>query len=140
MLPAQSSTNPISRPTVVSANQHYHRELQPMFRPACEHAIRLNRRFGNQIVNQHADVRLIAAKNELIELRSTHCVSRRINSRDHSLRCGFFVSAGSINLPGQKKSRHAARFAMYFESASAKPCHIPRHIRSGEFSRFPIPR
>ena len=49
-------------------------QMQAVLGPAGEHPIRFDRRLGHQIINQHADIRLIATKNKIR-------VARRHNGR-----------------------------------------------------------
>src|SRR5262249_19746828 len=78
-----------------------------MLRSGREHAVRLQTSLGNQVVDQDADVPLVA-----LEFKGTEpvCVARRSDSRDQTLRGGFLIAGSAVDLSGKKQSPHALCF------------------------------
>ena len=80
-----------------------------------EHAIRLEASLGDQVVDEDADVRLVAPQLER-RLASARAM-RRVDPGDESLRRGLFVAGRAVDLPGEKQS---ARPASSRAAASAR--------------------
>src|SRR5205085_4940428 len=64
-------------------------QLQSIFRARCEHPVWLRDAACNQIIDEHADICLIAARTPALFAANK---PRRVDSRKHALRGGFFVS------------------------------------------------
>jgi len=70
-------------------------QQQTMLRPAGEHAIRFPRRFRDQIIHHHADVRQVAADSERIFVQ---CVTRGVQTGDDALPDAIPFGDGVPNL------------------------------------------
>ena len=68
---------------------------QTILRAAGEHAIRLGRAARNQIINQHADIGLVAAR---VPRRFILHAQRGVDARDNALRRSLFVAGGAVDL------------------------------------------
>ena len=78
-------------------------ELQPIFRSAGEHSIWFFGSFGNQIINQNADVCFVSAESE----RSLILAAESgIGTGNEPLRRRFFVSGGPVHLPCKIETLH----------------------------------
>ncbi len=73
-----------------------------MLRPAGEHPVRFGRRLRDQIVAQHADVRLLTTEDDVGTAVAGEV--RRVDAGDEALSRGLFVAAGAVDLPGKKQS------------------------------------
>ena len=79
-------------------------QQQPVFGPAGKHAVRLVDAAGDQIVDHHADVRLVAAEHQrLLTAQTEH----RVRAGKKPLRGRFFVPRGAVDLAGTKEPRYA---------------------------------
>src|SRR5689334_19040665 len=72
-----------------------------------EHPIRLEAALRNQIVDEDANVRLVAPQ---LEAAAGASPMRRVDARDEPLRGCLFVSRSAVDLPGQKEPGRALRF------------------------------
>jgi hypothetical protein len=86
-------------------------QVQAMLRARCEHPIRLETALRDQIVDEDADVRLVAP--QLQRVSRSPRIFRRIGTRDETLRRGLFVALRAVDLSRQEEPRHA----LCFESA-----------------------
>ena len=82
-------------------------QQQAILRPAGEHPVRLVGAAGDQIVDHHADVGLIAAQHQRLFVSDRQ---RRVRPGDESLGGGLFVAGGAVDLAGAKKARHPLGF------------------------------
>ena len=82
-----------------------------------EHAVRFLHALGDQIVDQHAQIRLGAARYPgFLVLRQ----QGRIQARQHALRGRFLVAGGAVDLAGEEQARHGLRFQRGFQAARVK--------------------
>src|SRR5262249_43192960 len=81
-------------------------QQQTKLRAGREHPVRFQAAFGDQIVDEDANVRLVAPELEPVAAASK---ARRVDPRDQTLRRGFFVTGRAVDLPGEKESADALR-------------------------------
>ena len=81
-------------------------EEQAMLGAACEHAIRLGRALGDQIVDEDTDVGFMALDDQ--RWRSPR-LRGGINAGDQTLSGGFLITGGAVDLAGQKEILDLAR-------------------------------
>ena len=99
-----SSTRPtrpasgVRRRSALSGRRH-----QAVLGPAGEHAVRLVDAPGHQVVDHHADVRLVAAAAPAA--RCPRSATRGVDAGDQALRGGLLVAGGAVDLPGQDTAR-----------------------------------
>ena len=72
-------------------------QQQAILGPRGEHAVRLLRAARDEVVNQHADVSLVAAQDERLFLPQSQ---RRIDARHDPLHGGFLIARGAVDLAG----------------------------------------
>ena len=72
-----------------------------------KHAIGFVRRPGDQVIDHHAEVRLIASQHDRLALLQ---LANRVDARQKPLPRRFFVAAGAVYLAGQKKPIHEFGF------------------------------
>ena len=82
-------------------------QLQAELRTAGEHAVRLGHAFGDEVVNEYAQISLIAARHP--RPQTTH-LQPGIDTGKQTLRRGFFVAGGAIDLPGKEQPLDLACF------------------------------
>src|SRR6185503_18076171 len=73
---------------------------QPVFSPRGKHAIRLDSSFGNQIIYQHTDIRLIPSKNYRVLALNSSC---GVDSSHKTLNTSLFVAGCAVDLPCQEE-------------------------------------
>ena len=89
-------------------------QLQPVFGAAGEHPVRLQGAVGNQVVDQHAQVGLVAARRPRgFVLHQT----RGVDPGQQTLRRSFLVAGGAIDLAGEKQSGNRLGFQRGLEPA-----------------------
>ena len=76
-------------------------QLEPKFRPAGKHAVWLGHAFAHQIVNQHTQVGLVAARQPRVAARHLQC---GIGASKQPLRRCFLVARRAVDLPGKEQS------------------------------------
>jgi hypothetical protein len=78
-------------------------QQQPVLGAAGEHAVRFVHAAGHQVVDQHADISLLAAQNQ----RPVAALfQRRIRTGDQALRGGFFVARRAVDLAREVQAVH----------------------------------
>jgi hypothetical protein len=75
-------------------------QQQAVFGPRSKHAVRLGRTFGNQVINQDANVCLIPPENDR---RQVLYLASGIDPRHQTLRPRFLITRSAINLARKKK-------------------------------------
>ena len=75
-------------------------QQQAIFGPAGKHAIRLRRALRDQVVNQHAQIGLVAAREPG---RLVFCPPGRVQAGQQTLRGGLFITRGAIDLAGKEQ-------------------------------------
>ena len=130
-----SPTSPSSRPLrrqaqvgVVLAQQ------QAIFRAAREHPIRLARAARDEIVDQHADVGLVAARPPR---RALLHAQRRIDAGEDALRGGLFVAGRAVDLAREEQAGDELRLQAVLQVARIEVVVLdrvagPRHVRALE--------
>ena len=110
-------------------------QMQPMLGAAGEHAVRLGRRLGDQVVDQHADVRLVAPQDEIGYAAGG--VSGGVDAGDEALGGGLFVAAGAVDLPGEEQAGDLLRLQR--RADLRRPDHVvfDRVAVAAESARFP---
>src|SRR6266545_7912472 len=83
-----------------------------MLRARGEHAIRLEAPARRQIVDEHADVRLVAAEHDGFLSVAESC---RVDPGKQSLRGGLFVARRTVDLAREKQSRDTVRLQAAIE-------------------------
>src|ERR1700730_3954251 len=68
---------------------------------AGEHAVRLGRTAGDEVIHQHADVSLAALRAP--GFAAAGC-ERSIDARQQPLRCGLLVTGGAVDLTGEEQA------------------------------------
>ena len=92
-----------------------------MLGAAGEHAVGLGGGLGDQVVDQDADVGLIAAEDEV---GSAACdVLGGVDAGDEALAGGFFVAAGAVDLAGEEQAARSC-----FVSSVARMLRRPDHV------------
>ena len=82
-------------------------QQQPIFGAAGEHAVGLVDAAGDEIIDQHADVRLIAVEDERLAAGKSE---GRIGAGHESLSGGFLVAGGAVDLTGEVQTGDVLRF------------------------------
>src|SRR5262249_52739789 len=82
-------------------------QQQTVLRTGREHAVGLETTLGDQIIDQDANVGLVASE---AHARQSLRAPPSIHSRDESLSGGFLVTGCSVDLAGEKQPRDALRF------------------------------
>ena len=77
-----------------------------MFRSGCEHPVGFQTALGDQVIDQDADVRVMALKFECLCALRVAC---GIDACHESLRRGFLVARGAVDLSSQKKPANPLR-------------------------------
>src|SRR5829696_2720275 len=80
---------------------------QPVLRARREHPVRLETSFGDQVVDEDADVCLVAPQ---LECRLAARTTRGVDARDHALGRGFLVAGSTVDLSREEQPRDALRF------------------------------
>ena len=76
-------------------------QLQPVFGAAGEHAVGLGHAAGDQVVDQHAEVGLVAPRAPAgLAARQ----ERGVDAGQQPLRRGLFVAGGAVDLPGEEQA------------------------------------
>ena len=76
---------------------------QPMLGPRREHPIGLETSLGDQIVDENADVRLVAPELESARPRASASAECGVDPCDQTLRRGFLVPRRAVDLSGQEQ-------------------------------------
>src|SRR5262245_33256691 len=79
---------------------------QPMLSARREHAVRLEAPARREVVDEHADVRLVPPQGNW---GLTPHPARRVDSCEEALRAGLFIPRGSVDLAREEQSRKAMR-------------------------------
>mgnify|MGYP001851183347 CR=1 FL=1 len=82
-------------------------QRQAVFRARGHHAVGFVRSLRHEVVDEHADIRLIAPQNEG---RQSAQFERRVQPRNQSLRRRLFVAARAVDLPRGVQSFHLLEF------------------------------
>ena len=82
-------------------------QQQPVFGATGEHAVGLGGSLGNEVIDQHAEVRLAARRHPGLQVAGG---ARRIQARQQSLCGGFFVAGGAVDLAGEIEPAEALGF------------------------------
>src|SRR5437016_12325950 len=75
-----------------------------MLRARREHPVRLEAAFGDQVVDENSDVRLIASELEAFAIQHT---MRGVDARDKPLCRGFLVARRPVDLSSEEQSLDA---------------------------------
>ncbi len=82
-------------------------QLEPVFGARSKHPVRLGNAARDQVVDQHADIRLVPA-------RAPACfaghVARRVDAGEDALRSRLLVAGRAVDLPGEEKAGDRLRF------------------------------
>src|SRR3546814_17758520 len=89
-------------------------QVQPVFRARGEHAVRLDRAVAGEVVDQHADVRLVATR---LPRRLALHRERGVEAGNQTLRGGFFIASSAVDLAGEEQTGNRIRFQTRVESA-----------------------
>jgi hypothetical protein len=89
-------------------------QAQPILGAAREHPVRLRNPARDEIVDQHAQIRLVAPRTPC---RALSHVERRVDARQEALRRGFLVAGGAVDLAGKEQSRDRPGFERALEPA-----------------------
>ena len=76
-------------------------QAQAIFSTAGEHPVRLLHPLRDQVINQHPEIRFIAARRPAV---TSLCLQRGIDPGQHTLGCGFFVTGRAIDLTGKEQA------------------------------------
>ncbi|MNF34622.1 hypothetical protein D3C84_154680 [compost metagenome] len=87
---------------------------QPVFGARGEHAVRLLGAQGDQVVDQHADIRLVAARAPAVLALGAQ---RGVAAGQQTLRTGLFVTGGAVDLPGEEQAGDHLGFQAVFQVA-----------------------
>src|SRR5471032_23209 len=85
---------------------------QAIFGPGRKHPVRFLSPESNQVVDQHTDVRLVAARAPAVFALCTQC---RVGSGQQTLGAGFFVTGGAVDLPGEEQAADHFGFEAVFQ-------------------------
>ena len=77
-------------------------QLQPVFGARGEHAVRLGGAVRDQVVDQHAEVGLVAARRPGLALLHE---ARGVEAGEQALRRGLLVAGGAVDLAGEEQAR-----------------------------------
>jgi len=75
-------------------------EQQPELRPRCEEPVGLIHAAGHQVINEHADVRVVSAEDHRLGPPDP---AHSIDARDHTLSRCFLVTRGAVDLAGEEQ-------------------------------------
>src|SRR4029079_12829903 len=92
----------------------YLQPQQTMLVAAGDHAIGLACAAAYEVVDEHADVAFAALRDKGLFARGR---ARGIDAGDESLRRGFFVTCGAVDLPREEESRERLGFKRWLEIA-----------------------
>jgi hypothetical protein len=95
-----SSTRPSSRPVSVRRRSALSSRRLRRYSAGGEHAVGLGDAAGDQVVHQHAQVGLVAARAP--GLRALH-LQRGVDAGQQALGGGFFVAGGAVDLAGEEQ-------------------------------------
>ena len=84
----------------------------PVFSSRGKHPVGFVDSFGHQVVNQHADIRLVAAKNKRLLLIKLEV---RVDSGNYSLGSRFLISRGTVDLACKIQVLHVLEFESRLE-------------------------
>ena len=76
-------------------------QLQPVFGARGKHAIRLLRAVADQVVDQHADIGLVATRRPWRFVPRSAC---GVEAGDQALSAGFLVAGGAVDLAGKEQT------------------------------------
>ena len=79
-------------------------QQQAVFGPAGEHAVGFRGPAGDQVVYQHADIRLVAAGTPRLSLFDPQ---GGVDARHQPLTRRFLIASGAVDLPGEKHALYA---------------------------------
>src|SRR3546814_1774799 len=94
-----------------------------------EHAVGLDRALGDQVVDQHADVGLVAARRPRLFLLHE---ARGVDTRDQPLRRGFLVAGGAVDLAGEEQAGDGAGFQRVLQSPRVEEVVLDRVAGAGD--------
>src|SRR6476620_4637375 len=80
-----------------------------MFRARRKHPVRLETAFRDQVVNENADVSLVAPQ---LQAFTADGAMRRVDARDQPLRCGFLVARCAVDLPREEEASDSLRLEL----------------------------
>src|SRR3569623_502509 len=109
-------------------------QQQPEFRARGQHAVRLLRATRRQIVDEHAEVRLLAPQHER---RAPRQLERGVRTGDEALHRGLLIAARAVDLAGEVQALHAPRLERRLDLARIDEVVLdrvtrPRHLRALE--------
>src|SRR5262249_15621199 len=82
-------------------------QKQTMLGSRCEHPVGLEAALRDQVVDENADVRLIARE---LPRRETPATARRVDAGDDPLSSRLFIAGRAVYLTGEEKTRDALCF------------------------------
>ena len=88
--------------------------MQAVFGARGEHAVRLGDATGNQVINEHAEIGFVARD---APGRAPERLQRGIGTGKQTLRGGFFVAGGAVDLSGEKQALHGLAFKSVGQAA-----------------------
>src|SRR5574337_1009703 len=104
-------------------------QMQPVLGARSEHAVRLDRAVAGEVVDQHADVGLIAA---WIPRRLAVHGQRRVEAGDQPLCGGLLVTGGAVDLSGEIQPADGLGLQPWVESARVEVVVFDRVARPGD--------
>src|SRR6185312_11804080 len=89
-------------------------QVQPVFGARGEHAVGLDRAVAGEVVDQHTEVGLVAAR---VPRRLALGGKRGVQAGDQPLRAGFLVAGGAVDLAGEVQARDRLGFQPRLQAA-----------------------
>ena len=104
-------------------------QLQPVFGAAGEHAVRLVGAVGDQVVDQYAQIRFVAARAPASLLAGE---TRGIEAGQQALRGGFFIAGGAVDLAGEEQAADGLGLQRVLQPARIEEVVFDRIARAGD--------
>src|SRR5215831_11539061 len=108
-------------------------QVQTELRARGEHAIRLIRPLGNQVVDEYRCVRLGAVEDQWLLLFDLKC---GVDARHQSLTGSLFIARGSVDLAGQEQAGDLSSFQRALEFGGIDRVVFDRISRAQHFCAF----
>ncbi|KAG1212178.1 hypothetical protein G6F35_010410 [Rhizopus arrhizus] len=104
-------------------------QLQAVLGAAGEHAVRLVGAVGDQVIHQHAQVGLVAARAPAVQPAHLAC---GVEAGQQSLCSGFFIAGGAVDLAGEEQPVHQLGFQRGLQAARIEEVVLDRVAGAGD--------
>ena len=102
-------------------------QLQTELCTAGEHAVWLGHALGGQVIHEHAQIGLIAARGPSIKVTR---LQASVDASEHALGSRLFVTRGAINLASKEQALNLACFKTGFQTTGVKVVVLNRVTRA----------